>query len=287
MTSSYKITSLGTTSFDEIFACNLSAFKDYPFQWSREDLQKAIHRRGFDPSLSFGAFHNSELVSFTLNGVGYCGDLKTAYDTGTGTIPEHRGKGLASGIFNYSIPFLTAAGIKQYILEVLEENKTAFGVYERQGFRISRKFDCFRVNMSEWKKEENQLPDGYYSQEIDFSYQPEMEVMSDFTLSWQNNFQALLKTPNDFAVSGVFKNNKLIGFGIIEPRTGDVPVLSVTQSERRKGIGSFLLSELKKKNKAEILKAINIESNQHATRMFIEKQGIPKIVSQYEMILLI
>jgi ribosomal protein S18 acetylase RimI-like enzyme len=285
MNSIYKIKPLTHISFDEIYACNLLAFKDYPFQWSKADLQKAIYRRGFDPSLSFGAFYNNELVSFTLNGIGYHNDLKTAYDTGTGTVPAHRGKKLASKIFEHSIPFLKAVDIQQYILEVLEENKVAFGVYEKQGFRISRKFDCFRVNMSEWKKEESTLPDGLELKEINFSYQSQMEAMVDFRISWQNDFQALLKAPQDFIVLGVFKKNKLIGFGIIDPGAGDVPQLAITPNERQNGIGSFLISELKKRNKAEILKVVNIESNQHVICKFMEKQGIPKIVSQYEMIL--
>ena len=119
MSNSFEIRSLAKISFDEIFETHLRAFKDYPFQWSKEGLQKTIHRRGYDASISFGAIYESELVGFTLNGIGKFNGLKTAYDTGTGTVEEHRGKGLASKIFEHSISFLKAAGVQKYILEVV------------------------------------------------------------------------------------------------------------------------------------------------------------------------
>jgi GNAT superfamily N-acetyltransferase len=281
----YQIKPLTNIPFDELFACNVRAFKDYPFQWSKEAMYKTIIRRGFDASLSFGAYHEAELVSFTWNGIGIFNGLKTAYDTGTGTVEEHRGKGLASQIFQQSIPYLKAAGIQQYILEVLEENKKAISVYSKQGFAVSRTFDCFRANSNEWNWHYEKLPEAIELKQIGFSYQTEMEAMVDFNISWQNNFQSLLKSPDDFIVLGAFKANKLIGYGIIEPNSGDIPLLAVSSTERRKGIGSFIASELKKLNRADIVKMVNIPSDQEGIKEFIAQLGIPKIVSQYEMLM--
>ncbi len=36
MNTDYQIKPFTNTSFDEIFATHLKAFKDYPFQWSKE-----------------------------------------------------------------------------------------------------------------------------------------------------------------------------------------------------------------------------------------------------------
>ena len=293
MSNSLEIKSLAKIPFAEIFETHLKAFKGYPFQWSKEGLRKTIHRRGYDASISFGAFYKNELVSFTLNGIGNFNDLKTVYDTGTGTVEKHRGKGRASKIFEYSIPFLKAEGVQQYILEVLEENEKAISVYSKQGFTVSRKFDCFRVNTEEWKL---QTANNYkvVFREIDFTYQSQMKTMIDFNLSWQNNFQALLKQQNNFKallkqqnnfkLIGAFQENKFVGYGIIEPETGDIPLLTVNKNYRRNGIGTILLNELKKVNRAAIVKVVNIESNQEAIISFITKNGIPKIVSQFEML---
>ena len=282
MSNSFEIRSLAKISFDEIFETHLRAFKDYPFQWSKEGLQKTIHRRGYDASISFGAIYESELVGFTLNGIGKFNGLKTAYDTGTGTVEEHRGKGLASKIFEHSISFLKAAGVQKYILEVLEENNNALSVYSKQGFVVSRKFDCFRINTCDWKLEAANNSE-VTLKEIDFTYQSQMETMIDFNLSWQNNFRALTKDPRDFKLIGAFHQNDLAAYGIIEPETGDIPQLAVNKNYRRKKIGTMLLNELKKINRASIVKVVNIESNQEAIISFLAKNGIPKIVTQLEM----
>jgi ribosomal protein S18 acetylase RimI-like enzyme len=221
-----------------------------------------------------------------LNGIGNFNELKTVYDTGTGTVEEHRGIGLASKIFEYSIPFLKAEGVQQYILEVLEENEKAISVYAKQGFTVSRKFDCFRINTEDWKL---QTANNYEVEmrEIDFNYQSQMETMIDFNLSWQNNFQALLKQQNSFKLIGAFHQNNLVAYGIIEPETGDIPQLAVNKNFRRNGIGTMLLNELKIINRASIVKVVNIETNQEAIISFMTKNGIPKIVSQFEMIKLL
>jgi GNAT superfamily N-acetyltransferase len=125
---------------------------------------------------------------------------------------------------------------------------------------------------------------GIELKEIDFSFQTQMAAMIDFSVSWQNNFQALLKAPEDFTVIGAFCGNDLVGFGIIEPHSGDIPQLAVSKGERRKGVGRALIYELKKRNKADIVKIVNVESTESGTIAFIHSCGIPKIVSQYEMI---
>lgn len=283
MNNAYEIKSLLEISFDELFETHLRAFKDYPFQWTKEALWKTIHRRGYHASFSYGAFYKNELISFTLNGIGTFHGKLTAYDTGTGTVEEHRGKGIASTIFAHSIPFLKAEGVEQYVLEVLEDNKNAFSVYSKQGFQVSRKFDCFRVNVADWNVKTNENQD-IYLKEIDFTYQSHMHAMIDFELSWQNNFQALSKKPSDFKIMGAFHQHDLVGYGIIEPETGDIPQLAVHRDYRRNGIGTILLNKLIQLNKAPISKVINIESNQHEIISFLSKNNMPKIISQFEMI---
>jgi ribosomal protein S18 acetylase RimI-like enzyme len=278
-----EIKPLSEISFDELFETHAKAFKDYPFQWSRDALAKTVWRRGYVPSLSFGAFDDSKLVSFTLNGVGDFNGRKSAYDTGTGTVAEYRGKGLASQIFAHSVPYLKAEGISQYILEVLEDNQKAFSVYRQQGFTVSRRFECFRVNTTDWSFTAKK-PVDIELRPIDLSYEKEMAEMHDFLLSWQNNFQALRKNPADFVLIGAFQNEALVGFGIIEPATGDIAQLAVARAYRRQGIGTAIMAKLKERNQADIVKIVNVPDDQNAILQFISASGIPKIVRQFEMI---
>lgn len=112
-------------------------------------------------ALSFGAFDGEKMVSFTLNGIGkYLGRL-TAYDTSTGTIEAYRGQGLASGIFEHSLPFLKEAGVEQYLLEVLQDNESAIKVYKKAGFQITRSFNYFRQDMDKIMLSQSNLPAGF------------------------------------------------------------------------------------------------------------------------------
>jgi hypothetical protein len=101
-----QIKSLKGIHFDRIFKAFNAAFQDYEIQLDKAELQSMLERRGFVSDLSFAVFNDDEIVAFTLNGIGTFNSMETAYDTGTGTgtIEEFRGQGLASQIFEYSIP---------------------------------------------------------------------------------------------------------------------------------------------------------------------------------------
>ena len=112
-----RIQSLEKISHEALFEAFKEAFRDYEMQLSREEMLRMLKRRGFVPELSFGAFSGNRLVAFTFNGVGSFNGLHTAYDTGTGTIEDFRGSGLASRIFEYSIPHLKNAGISDVTIQ--------------------------------------------------------------------------------------------------------------------------------------------------------------------------
>ena len=113
-----EIKSLEKTDFDTLFRAFGRAFADYEVQLNAEQLRAMLTRRGFDPALSFAAFDGAQIAAFTLNGIGNFNGVPTAYDTGTGTLKEYRGTGLATEIFRHSMPHLRRAGVGQYLLEV-------------------------------------------------------------------------------------------------------------------------------------------------------------------------
>ena len=279
-----ELRSLANTGHEDLYTAWEDAFRDYERTWTRAEFGQMLRRRGYAPELSFGAFDGRRLVSFTLNGVGMFNGLQTAYDTGTGTIKEYRGRRLATRIFNESIPVLKEAGVAQYLLEVLQYNATAVSIYTNAGFRISREFDYFVQNMNEVQLNARILPSQYHLQKIDLSRKEEMAEMWDFTPSWQNSFDSIERTLDDFTMIGAFSNDKLIGYGIIEASLGDITQIAVDKAYRRQGIASGILKETLMYNKHPSVKIINIESTLKGTITFIENNGIPKRGSQYEMI---
>ncbi|MCD8073384.1 MAG: GNAT family N-acetyltransferase, partial [Alistipes sp.] len=86
-----EIKSLASVSFEAIFEAFSSAFSDYEMQLRKVELAAMLRRRGFDPGLSFAAFDGDAITAFTLNGIGWFDGKYTAYDTGTGTLPQYRG----------------------------------------------------------------------------------------------------------------------------------------------------------------------------------------------------
>lgn len=115
-----EIRSLEHIDFDTLFEGFSNAFSDYEIHFDKNEVQFMLIRRGYVPHLSFAAFDNGKIVSFTLNGIGLFNGIPTAYDTGTGTVKSFRGRGIAGEIFKYSLPYLKEAGIRQYLLEVLQ-----------------------------------------------------------------------------------------------------------------------------------------------------------------------
>ena len=278
------IKSLDKTSFESLFIAFNEAFSNYEIQINKEELRIMLKRRGFMPKLSFGAFEDEKLIAFTLNGIGLFNGVKTAYDTGTGTIKEYRGQGIASDIFTHSLPFLKDAGISQYLLEVLQHNTNAVSVYKKLGFNISREFNYYTQNSKQVKPYSKNLPAGCYFKEIDLDHKEQLMQFWDFTPSWQNNFEAIMRKITDFKTIGLYKDNTPIGYCIFEPTSGDVTQIAVDKPHRRQGIASALLNEMLKHSECSSIKVVNTEISCNAMTAFLESNGIPLKGKQFEMI---
>lgn len=278
-----EIQSLAHVGTDQLFAAFSEAFKDYELQLNQPELEIMISRRGYVPELSFGAFENDRLVSFTLNGIGDFNGQKTAYDTGTGTIEAYRGKGLASQIFQYSIPELKKAGVQQYLLEVLQHNTSAVSVYRKQGFEVSREFNYFVEPAANVQLEKYNLPSGYHIQPIDLSLKEHMIACRNFAPSWQNSFESVERRLNDFRMWGVFAEETLAGYCIFEPNSGDITQIAVAPLHRNHGLATCLLREAVKTNRHKNLKLINTDTRCDSITLWAESIGLTLQGKQFEM----
>lgn len=276
------ITSLGKISFDFLFDAFSRAFNDYEIQIDKNEFQMMLSRRGFVPELSFGAFDEGQLVSFTLNGIGMFNGQKTGYDTGTGTVKEYRGKGLATEVFSFSIPVLKNAGITQYVLEVLQHNTKAISVYKNLGFEASREFNYFVQHKDEIKHSFRSLK--YELRRIDLDLKEQMVRFHDFAPSWQNSFESIARRRSDFIILGAFDGKTLVGYCIFAPDTGDITQIAVDKNYRLQGIASSLIGEVAKENKHQNIKLINAEVGCDSMKYFIESLGIQLRGKQFEMI---
>ena len=184
-----KIT--GKTSFGTLSEAFGQAFADYEVQLDKTQLRRMLRRRGFDPRLSFAAFDGERIAAFTLNGIGNFNGLPTAYDTGTGTLEAYRGQRLAAKVFEHSIPYLREAGIRQYLLEVLQHNTKAVSVYRKLGFETAREFN-YSIQQGAHVHLGAKIPDiACTVMPVDVGrFAPDPQFW-DFMPSWQNSPEAI------------------------------------------------------------------------------------------------
>ncbi|WP_308601583.1 GNAT family N-acetyltransferase [uncultured Dysgonomonas sp.] len=279
-----KVKSLKDIHFDVIYEAFDQAFANYEVQINKVQLQTMLKRRGFDPELSFAAFDGDKIVAFTLNGIGDFKGIRTAYDTGTGTLKEYRGQGLATQVFEYSMPFLREAGIKQYLLEVLQHNTKAVSVYRNLGFAVTREF-YYSMQTNEHISNLIKESDTLYSvKRISIDQLDSFTEFWDFTPSWQNSFESIQRAIDDFICLGVFVDGRILGYCVFEPISGDLTQIAVDKKYRRQGIASLLLKEILNLNKNSILKIVNTDVSCHSITDFIKAKNIEVKGKQFEMI---
>lgn len=171
---------------------------------------------------------------------------------------------------------------------MVTSNDKAVAVYKNIGFKTTRQLDYFITNSDNPNLRIAALPPGCSIKQIDLTkYRQEIEQMCDFNLSWQNNFESIMRISGSLIVIGGFYNDNIIGYGIIEPSSGDIPQLAVARSFRRKEIGTAILSALLNRNKASTIRIINIDADCKPIHNFLQVSGIIQQGSQYEMALAI
>jgi len=281
------IKTLNEISIEQIHETFTKAFADYveSFELTHDQLKYMIERRGYSPNLSFGAFNENDLVGFTLNGIGESNGELTAYDAGTGIIKEFRKKGIATKMFNESLPVLRENNVTQYLLEVIKTNSGAYDLYKKAGFKVTREFDYYISSKDKIEINQDKLNHDFQIKEITNPIWDELKTFWDFEPSWQNFIDSVKRKIDYFKVLGIFDKNNLAGYGIIEKHTGDIPQFAITQQYRRKGLATTLFKHLLEYNEADTLKFVNTDAAYEPFKKFVESISLPPGLGQYEMIM--
>jgi ribosomal protein S18 acetylase RimI-like enzyme len=285
--SKISIKQLAGIDFEIIYAASMKAFSDYPVPvvLSIQELQYMLERRGCDLSLSFGAFDNNDLIGFVLNGTGDWQGNRTVYDTGTGLIKEYRRRGIATRLFKQSLPILRQNKIDQYLLEVIQENTSAFDLYQKEGLKVTREFNCFVTPMSAIKLRDDVLNDDFSIIRVE---NPDWQLFSsfwDFDPSWQNSIDSIRRKIEHFTILAALNDGTPVGYGIIENQTGDMPQIAIKKSYRRRGIATELFRNLLSYSDSDELRIINTNSDSESFKKFAESIHLHQSMDQYEMIL--
>lgn len=280
---------LSGISFDTIYQTFLEAFKDYAFDVNYMDARKLENRaikNGFDPGFSAGAFVDEKLVGFTLVGIDHEYIRPSAFDIMTGIIKEFRGKGLAGKMFEKIRETLQSSDIQHFYLEVLQENQAAVKAYQKEGFVITRDFNCYELNMDDF------IPVLKLNIPLTFKEVGKIELddyatFADWHPSWENSFSAVQRIPDEVVLISASYSIKKVGMIIYYPALNWIMNLLIDPVYRNMGVGTALIERLISRmgGKAEKVRFLNIPDNDHALNDFLKQSGFTLLTKQYEMML--
>lgn len=281
----FKYVTLENIDIETIHDTFTSAFSDYQVKidlplWK---FQNMLQRRGYGSDISIGAFNEQHMVGFVLNGVRKWDGMPTVYDMGTGIVSAYRKQGITTSMLSNIKEVLKEKGITHYLLEVIQSNTSAVQLYTKQGFEITRRFACFQLDkpsfrpMTTYKVEHlEKFDEKTWHDLIDFW---------DFLPSWQNSVDSVNAVPDAFVYAVVRLEDTLVGYGIIDKRTGDIPQIAVSKLHRRQGIARSILSDLVQNTESNKISLINVDDASTITMTSLQALGFENVISQYEMIL--
>lgn len=274
-----KLLTLESIPYATLHRAFLAAFADYaiPFEISLEQFMELHRRRGVRLDLSVGAFDGDDIVGFTFNGLGRWDDHDAGYDAGTGVAPEARGSGLAALMMERSFDLLRAKGATHYLLEVLQSNTTAFRIYQRAGFCVTRE-------LLAWKLDDRRRDNAV---DVEIAHEASLDGirtpdMWDWQPSWQNSLDSMQRAAQTKTILTARNRTQLLGYAIVFS-SGDLAQLAVAKEHRRRGIGTALVQSALEACRNP-LRIVNTDSGDTGTTAFLEALGAHELVRQYEML---
>ena len=269
------IKTLSQTPIDTIIDCFLLAFEDYYVELPKD---KAYYKQRWesanvDFSLSYGMFDDKRLVGFILHAIDTRFGVLTAYNTGTGVIPEYRGKDIVRSIYTFALKDLKKAGIKKSTLEVITKNERAIHVYKSVGFKMSKVYKCFNgcLNINTENAYNLKQID---LQDIDWQSLPNLPYYS-----WDNQKETLLKNAN-CKFYYVLNHGNIESYFIHYNESNCIAQCGVLNHE---SIGWERLFYAISNTVENRIKMNNVDSRWKDKLEFLDKIGLNNVVDQYEM----
>lgn len=277
---SYK--TLDETNIEILHKAFTDAFSDYQVNldlplWK---FRQMLQRRGYVSELSIGAFKNEMLIGFVLNGFRNWNGKPTVYDLGTGVIVEYRRQGITSNMLLNIKEVLKHKQVEQYLLEVIKSNISAVQLYKKQVFEIQRELKCFQLDKSKYNPVTT-----YKVEHVNTIDWENLKEFWDFEPSWQNSIDSINAVPEEFLYSIVRFDNNIVGYGIIDKRTGDIPQIAVNRHSRCKGIAKSIITDLIENTESHKISVLNVDKESKSTKDFLLRLGFEHSVDQYEMLL--
>ncbi|OIQ16617.1 MAG: GNAT family N-acetyltransferase [Flavobacterium sp. MedPE-SWcel] len=267
------VQNLSNTPFDELLECFLLAFDDYYVKMPTDPnyYKQRWKAAKVDFSLSYGMFDNEKLIGFIIHAVDTRNGVLTAYNTGTGVIPEYRGRRVVKSIYEYALKDLKQNGIQKSTLEVITKNERAIKSYESIGFKIGKTFKCYNGTINIGNS------DQFTVKEIDLNAIDWSNLPNQESYSWDNQKETILESKYSFFQ--VVYNNKPESFFIINSQKNYIAQFDVLNTES--GNWNRLFTAIKQTSAT--IKINNVDERLTDKLYNLQAIGLNNIIDQYEM----
>ncbi len=262
-----------------------SAFSDYivPINLSHgQFIQKIVQKTNISFKYSVGSYSKRKLVGFIFNSINYYEGKKTAYNGGTGVIPEFRGNKLTEKMYDSIFPKLENNGIEQCVLEVISNNKPAIKVYENLGFARSKFFHCLKL------KKESPYLRRFKKTDIDIVFPQgpkwkKYESFCDYDSCFLDSFPLLKKNKLNESILEAYQNDKLVGFLIFNRKMGRVEHIGIDHNARGKGIATMLIKKMIRVCRNKPVYILNLNERNYDVLNFFLRVGFQNEIDQFEL----
>jgi len=170
-------------------------------------------------------FDKGKLVGFIIHAIDKRAGILTAFNTGTGVIPEYRGKRIVKSIYDYALKDLRQNGIKRSTLEVITKNSIAIRSYESIGFKVCKKYKCYKGVI----RIEN--CDQFELKEIEFKNIDWEKLPNQQFYSWDNQKETILE--GKYNIFQVLNNKEPESFFIINPESHYLAQFDILNTENK------------------------------------------------------
>lgn len=277
-----QINQIGISALHKTFN---KAFSDYvlPMHVTVQQLAENMRRDGIDFRYSAGAFEEGRLVGFILNSLEDWNGVKTAYNGGTGVVPDFRGQRLTHRMYEYLLPHFQEAGVQQCLLEVIAINQIALRTYQAIGFEHNRALNCYKANLKDLAVLPANRESAFQVREMPA---PDWELVRrfwDYQPSWQYSIQSVERLSGKIYFLGAFEEEELLGYAAITPHSNRIAQFAVSPEHRGMGIGRALFSQIVRQASGPLV-VINVDQSNTETNQFLRDMGFSCFIKQIEMI---
>lgn len=111
-----------------------------------------------------------------------------------------------------------------------------------------------------------------------------MKRGADFNKS-EKSIESIGRGKPGLTCLGAIHSDRLVGYCVIDPTTGDLTQIAIDREFRRKGIATSLLNKVVSMMQTGFIKVLNIPADDISLHSFLNDKNIPLMNRQFEMIL--